>query len=199
MQATEPVRRVGPLKGWLDELLVVALVIVALVLGWALKAWVQGRTVAFSSDDGLLSLRYPADWLEEVNKDTLLTVNDVRGEGAFKPTLSIATTGMNPDFPLTPRELVVTMSVEKAEELTGYRVLSIEHGMVDGLDASKVSYAYVAEPAGALQTVPVVVEAIDWVVIYHNKAYVLTLAAEASNFEEEEEKLNSILESVDFS
>jgi len=198
MEASRSVGRAVPLKGWLDELLVIVLVIVALILGWALKSWVQGQTVSFTSDDGVVSLRYPADWLEQVNKGALLAVSDVRAEGVFKPAFSVAARELNPDFPLTPRELVVTMSVQRAEELTGYRVLSVDPATVDGIEATTVSYAYVAEPAGSLQqTLPVVVEAVDWVVIHEDKAYVFTFAAESANFAQEERTFNSILASVE--
>jgi len=198
MEATKSVRRAVPLKGWLDELLVVVLLIVALIVGWAVKGWVQGQSISFSSDDGALSLRYPADWLEQVNKDALLTVSDIQGEGTFKPMFSVATTEMNPDFPLTPNDLVVTMSLQKAEDLAAYRILDTDSGMVDGMEASKVLYAYVAEPAGGLQqSIPVVVEAVDWLVIHQGKAYVLTFAATADSFAQEEGAFNSILASVD--
>jgi hypothetical protein len=200
MQATTSVRRTVPLRGWLDEVLVVGLVILALLLGWALKDWVQSQTVPFTSDDGLLSVQYPAHWLGQVDKGALLTVSDVRGEGAFKATFSVSARGMDPGYPLTQSDLLVMLSVRRAEELTAYRVLSMDQGMVDGLEASKVEYAYVVEPAGGLQnSLPVVVEAADYVVIYEGSAYVLTFAAVAEHFAEEEGVFDSILASVEFS
>ncbi len=199
MQATKAPSRARPLKGWLDELLVVALLIVALILGWALKSRVEGRTASFASDDGVLTLSYPADWLEQVDKEALLTVSDIRAEGTFKPTFSLTVREMNPDFPMTPHDLVVTMSLQKAEELTAYRILNTDSGMVDGIEASRVSYAYVSEPVGGLQqSIPVVAEAVDWVVIREGTAYVLTFAAAAESFAQEEGTFNSILTSVDF-
>lgn len=199
MQANKAAGRTVPLKGWLDELLVIALVIVALTVGWAVKGWVEGRTLSFTSDDGALSLRYPADWLEQTSKDALLTVSDIRGRGTFKPTFALSTKEMDPDYPLTPHDLIVTMSLEKAEELTAYRILTTDSGTIGGIEASEVSYAYVAEPVGNLQqSLPVVVEAVDWVVIHQGRAYVLTFAAAAADFAQQERTFNSILTSVDF-
>ena len=199
MEATSRVHGVSPLKGWLDEFLVIALVIVALLLGWALKGWVQGQTVPFTSEAGVLSTQYPGNWLEQVDKETLISVSDVRGEGAFKTTFSVSARDMNPDFPLTQNDLLVLLSVRRAEELTAYRVLGIDQGMVDGLEASKVDYAYVVEPAGALEnSLPVVVEAADYVVIHEGMAYILTFASTADRFEEQEGVFDLILASVDF-
>jgi len=82
--------------------------------------------------------------------------------------------------------------------LAAYRILSTELGAVDGIEASKVTYAYVTEPAGSFQQgIPVVVQAVDWVVILQGKAYTLTFAAKAENFAEEG-SFHSILASVDF-
>jgi hypothetical protein len=199
METTTSVRRV-PLRGWWDELLVVALVIVALLLGWAFKGWVQGQTVTFTSDDGVVSLSYPDRWLEQVDKETLVTASDVRAEGAFKPFFSLRMREMDPGRPLTENDLLVALSLDRAEMLTAYRVLSVDQGTVGGLEASRVEYAYVAEPAGSIQaSVPVVVRAIDWVIIRESKAYILTFAAMADQFADEEGAFNSILASVDFS
>ena len=199
MVDTASVRRASALKGWLDELLVVVLVIVALLLGWALKARVVGQTVSFTSDDGNVSLRYPAGWLDQVDKETLFTVSDVRQEGAFKPTFSLSIREMNPDFPLTQNDLLVTLSVAKAEELTAYRVLSVDPATVDGQAASTMTYAYVAEAAGAPQNaIPAVVQAVDCVVSYEGEAYIFTFATLAEYFEQDEAIFRSILGSVDF-
>ena len=107
---------------------------------------------------------------------------------------------MNPDFPLTESDLLVALSLDRAENLTAYRALSVDNGVVGGLEANRVTYAYVAEPAGGPQaSVPVVVQAVDWVVIHEGKAYVLTFAAMADQFAEQEGSFGSILTSVDFS
>jgi hypothetical protein len=199
MEATTSVRRATPLKGWLDDLLVVVLVIAALAVGWTIKARVEGQTVTFSTEDGALSLRYPERWLEQVDKGTLLTVSDIRKEGAFKPEFSVTAREMNPDFPLTQSDLVVTLSIAKAEQLTAYRVLNVEEGLVGDLEASKMVYAYVVEPAGVPQNViPAVVEAVDYVVIYEGRAYVFSFAAPAEHFEEQVGSFHSILASVEF-
>lgn len=199
MEGAKSVRRATPLKRWLDELLVVILVLVALLLGWAVKGWVEGQTVAFTSDDGAISLRYPAGWLEQVDKNALLTVRDVRREGAFKPTFSLSTREMNPDFPLTHNDLLVTLSIARGDELTAFRVLSLDPGTVGGKEASTMTYAYVAEAAGGSRAaVPVVVQAADRVAIHDGRAYVFTFATLAEHFEREQETFRSMLAGVDF-
>jgi hypothetical protein len=199
MEGAKSVRRAMPLKGWLDELLVVVLVCVALLAGWVVKSWVQGQTVFFASDDGAVSLRYPARWMEQVDKNTVLTVRDVRREGAFKPTFSLSTREMDPDYPLTQNDLLVSLSIAKGDELTAFRVLSIEPGLVGGKEASTMTYAYVAETAsGPGASVPVVVEAADCVVIHQGRACIFTFATLAEHFEQEQGDFRSLLATVKF-
>ncbi len=199
MEGAKSVRRATPWKGWLDESLVVVLVFVALLAGWAVKSWVEGQTVSFTSDDGAVSLRYPARWLEQVDKNTVLTVRDVRREGAFKPTFSLSTREMNPDYPLTQNDLLVALSIAKGDELTGFRVLSVEPGMVGGKEASTMTYAYVVEAAGGPEAaVPVVVEAADCVTIHEGRAYIFTFATLEEDFEQEQENFRSLLATVEF-
>jgi hypothetical protein len=199
MEGAMSIRRATPLKGWVDELLVVSLVLVALLLGWALKGWVEGQTVYFTSEDGAVSLRYPARWLEQVDKSALLTVRDVRREGTFKPVFSLSTREMNPDFPLTQNDLLVTLSIAKGDELTAFRVLSFDRGLVGGREASTMTYAYVAEAAGQSQAnAPVVIQAADSVVIHEGKAYIFTFATLAEHFEREQGTYRSMLAAVDF-
>jgi hypothetical protein len=199
MVDTASVRKATALKGWLDELLVVVLVVMALLLGWALKGWVVGQTVTFTSDDGSMSLRYPAGWLTRLDKETILTVSDVRQEGAFKPTFSLSAREMNPDFPQTQNDLLVSLSVARAEELTAYRVLSVDPATVDGQAASTMTYVYVVEPDGSPNAIPAVVQAVDCVVTLGGKAYVFSFATLAERFERDEVIFRSILGSVDFS
>lgn len=199
MEATRSVRKAIPLKGWLDEAAVILVVFVALLLGWVVKSWVQGQTATFSSDDRVLTLQYPARWLQHTDKDTLLTVSDVRAEGWFKPRFSVTTKEMNPQYPLTASDVLVSLSVQRAQELTAYRVLTTEEGTVDGLSASGLTYAYVGEPQEGFQPgIPTVVEAVDWVVLREGKAYVFSFAAPAQDFPHLAGTLSSLLASVDF-
>jgi len=106
---------------------------------------------------------------------------------------------MNPDFPLTHNDLLVTLSIARGDELTAFRVLSLDPGTVGGKEASTMTYAYVAEAAGGSQAaVPVVVQAADSVAIHEGRAYIFTFAALAEHFEREQETFRSMLAGVDF-
>ncbi len=134
-----------------------------------------------------------------MDKNALLAVRDVRREGAFKPTFSLSTREMNPDYPLTQNDLLVALSIARGDELTAFRVLDIEPGMVEGTEASTMTYAYVTEAAGGSQAAaPVVVEAADCVVIHEGKEYIFTFATLAERFEQEQDTFRSLLASVKF-
>jgi hypothetical protein len=199
MESIRAEQKAIPLKGWLAEAMVILVVAVALLLGWVLKSWVQGQTATFSSDEGVLTLQYPARWLQHTEKDTLLTVSDVRAEGWFKPRFSVTTKDMNPEYPLTATDVLVSLSVQRAQKLTAYRILTTEEGTVDGLSASGLTYGYVSEPDQSLQLgIPVVVEAVDWVVLREGKGYVFTFSAPAKDFPHLAGTLSSLMASVDF-
>jgi hypothetical protein len=105
----------------------------------------------------------------------------------------------HPDYPLIQNDLPVMLSVRRAEELTAYRVLSMDQAMVDGLKAGKVEYTYVVEPAGGPRnSLPVVVEEAAYVVIREGRAYILTFAAMAEHFAEVEGVFDPVLATVDF-
>jgi hypothetical protein len=106
---------------------------------------------------------------------------------------------MDPDYPLTQNDLMAMLSLSRAEELTSFRVLGTDQSMVDGVEARRVEYAYVVEPAGGVQnSLPTVVEAADYVLIHEGRAYILTFASEADSFEEAKGVFGAIIASVDF-
>lgn len=177
---------------------VLAVVLLVLACGWILKTAVEGRTLSYSDIEGGLSLQHPSSWSPRAQKDTLLTLQDLRSQGAIKPTFSVSRRELPPSAPKPPQELVSPFIVERGSALLGYRVLEVSELRVDGLPAVSITYAYVAEPSGsALQaTLPVVVQAVDVLVPDEGSLLVFTLAAPAQAFEDYRRQLPAILRSV---
>lgn len=201
----------------LTEWLVIGLVILALIVGWVLKASIQGQTATFASET--LSVRYPVDWLLGKDEDTLFTVTDPDSLSTFK---TIFSTRVEPLEEVKEEEYVfkvegVDASVKPLGEVTGlnaaanrlamrrnkqlkeYNVLSARETTLMGWEALAIEYAYVDSPRAGWATapsLPVVVQAVDTVIVKDDQVYVFTYAADANIFAQEKDTLASILESV---
>jgi len=200
--AAIPVRKV---KREEPEWVVVVVVAVALLIGWLLKTSVESRTVTFSNPD--LTLSYPATWLREMGaaeEEVVLKVSDVRSGSLYRTHLTIQVTDAPPQVrqegvdPMT--SMVAAWTFQRGQELEGYRVLSTEAVEVDGIGGTRIDYAYVSDPIASpyRKALPVVVEAVDYLLPYQDKVYVVTLAADGDRFEQESSSFEAILGSVDF-
>jgi len=178
---------------------VIGLFALTLIAGIGLKGWVVGKTTAFTTKDSTLSLRYPAAWASQAIKGKLLSVRDLQSEGVFKTTFSVEATELDPAAVGPVQELVEPFTEDKGQALSGYRILEISDSEVDGLDAIRISYAYVDEPVESpfQRSVPVVVQGVDVLVIHGSRLYILTFSAPATSFSQQAETMESILDSVD--
>jgi hypothetical protein len=129
----------------------------------------------------------------------LLTVQDLRSQDPFKPTFSVEVRELDPETTRPVQEMVVPFTVERGQELTGYRVLDIAETRIDGAEAAQITYTYVDYGAEShLQSaLPVVVKAVDVLLIRQVQLYALTFAAPAATFGQQSSTLDDILDSVD--
>jgi hypothetical protein len=197
----------------LTEWLVIGLVILALVAGWALKVFIQGQTATFASE--ALSVRYPVDWLLERDEETLLTVRDPDSPSTFKTTFSVRVEPLEKpeereyifkvegvDASVKPLGQVMGLNaaiMSRNKELKEYNILSTEETTLMGQEALAIQYAYVDSPRAGWATgasLPVVVQAVDTVTIKGDQVYVFTYAADANIFAQEKDTLAAILESA---
>ena len=178
---------------------VIGLFALAMIAGIGLKGWVVGKTTTFTTKDSTLSLRYPAAWASQAIKGKLLSIRDLQSEGTFKTTFSVEATELDPAAVEPVQEFVGPFTEDKGQALNGYRTLEISDTEVDGLDAVRISYAYVDEPVASpfQRSLPVVVQGVDVLVIHGSKLYVLTFSAPATSFSQQAETMESILDSVD--
>lgn len=185
----------------LSVLLVLATVAVALLLGWALKAAVQGRTSLFS--DGVVTLAYPAAWVASQDEEGQALLRNPRALSSLfaeqvRVTHRPRPTGGPPGAsPLAEATTAWTLSL--AQELNSFRNLATEEGLtVDGQPAMQVTYAYVADPAAALGRpgIPVVVRGSDTILVVGDTMTVLTGQAAQENWAAFEPVLAKVIASV---
>jgi hypothetical protein len=201
----------------LTEWLIIGLVILALIAGWVLKVSIQGQTATFASE--ALSVRYPVDWLLGKDEEALFTVTDPDSLSTFKTTFSAHVEPLGEveekeyvfkvegvDASVKPLGQVTglnaaanRLAIRRNKELKEYNVLSTEATTLMGQEALAIEYAYVDSPRAGWATsasLPVVVQAVDTVIVRSDQVYIFTYAADANIFAQEKGTLAAILESV---
>lgn len=186
------------------EWLVFLLVAIALLAGWFLKISIEGRAETFT--DGNISLSYPATWFREpmaAAQGLALKASDLHSASLYRPAVALQLTQAAPALPDTEDRLtptVTTWTFGNSQKLSNYRVLSTEHVDIAGQKAIRIDYTYVSEPIASpyRRALPVVVEAVDYVILSQDQAYVVTLAADAHDFEQAQDQFETILNSLSF-
>ena len=177
------------------EWLVVVVVIVALLAGWGLKAVVEGGTATFSGSG--VTLEYPAGWVreDELEAGIVFRASDMRSGSSYPTNVTLAATEALPQLPveadaesamldrMTPA--LTAWSFQRGQELTAFRVLDTAPAEVGGREAAALHYAYVTEPLADpfRQALPVVIEAVDYLIPIGERTIVLTVAADGAQFQ----------------
>lgn len=173
---------------WVD-LLVIAVVLLALALGWAAKTAAEGRQVPVEIAGG--RVRYPAGWVRaDAQPPFLLRVEDRLAAG-FRTALTIER------FPLPPateRPLPAVqqlLALDRGSGWTAYRVLRVqEPASVAGQSGLRVDFAYVeTNPDPFQETLPVVMHGSDYLFAQGDQVYVFTLVAAEANYERSQRAL----------
>jgi hypothetical protein len=198
---------------WADWL-VVGVIVVALLLGWAAKSWAEGSTESFTEAETGLSLNYPAGWLAGSSEDYLFQARDPQS-GLFKTTYRIVADKLDPDRPRSLVDAVNTTSVSRARKLTAFRLLDIvpvdeegqaltsnmemEGGEPKAPRAIWARYVYVEEkPDPFRESLPVVVLGLDYTAVRGDYLYTVTLLASEASFDQAEQEFKTFLQDAGF-
>ncbi|MGQ9625658.1 MAG: hypothetical protein ACUVV0_01975 [Anaerolineae bacterium] len=189
------------------EWVVWLLVIIALAAGWVLKTNIQGQMEVFTDPQSALTVRYPATWMKESDPNSLLTVSDPHSPSAFKSTFTVQVReikkeGEQPEYEETALARQANLwTLGKGQELPFFRVLETKPGNVAGKPAMLINYSYVADPLRATArsvTLPVVVKALDALVIHEGRVYIFTFAADQTAFTAELSLMEKLMASLSF-
>jgi len=180
------------------DLGVAIVVIVALTLGWMLRAYTLNRTSVFQDNDTGLSLQFPAAWgTVDSLQDVLLKVENPATDSAYKTNLVVESRELDPQNPPTLQEFVDRRVTQKSN-LTGYHFISEQEATVAGQKARELVYAYTVQPSDQPRRVslPVVVVAREYIVTGKDRVYYLTVAAPEQEFAAASARLDTLLQTV---
>jgi len=174
---------------------VLAVVAMALLLGWFVRTAAEERSVVYDAEG--LRVRYPADWVRvDVQSPVLLQVEDLMAKG-FRTTLSLQRRPLPVQMSKPVAALQQTLSLERASAWTAYRELQVEESvLVDGRTGMHVTFAYVeTNPNPFLETLPVVMRGEDYIFPQDSQADIFTLTAAEANYERAQQALQSFVRS----
>ena len=178
---------------------VAIVVIVALLLGWMLREATLNRTIAYKDSETGFSLQFPAAWgVADSLQDVMLKVENPNTGSAYKTNLVVEARDLDPQNPPTLQEFVDRRVTQKGN-LTGYHFIREQDAAVDGQKSREIVYAYVVQPIDQPRraSLPVVVEAREFIIVGPDRVYYITVAAPQDEFEAASARLDGILNTVD--
>ena len=176
--------------------LVLALVIVALLVGWALRVSAETRTISTRVDD--LQLRYPEGWVKaDVDGAMLFEARDPWAT----PAHSLITLERRPVASGVENAmglLAQTLSIQRGQEWTAYRVLETDASAdVKGGQGTVVRFAYIdASPNPFYDVAPVLMYGEDRLFQVGDNVYIVTAAAAEDNWPKVRRALDALVDSL---
>src|SRR6266496_3480793 len=120
---------------------VAVVVLLALALGWLLRAQTEGRVKLFQDANSPFRIAYPTSWgVSDSLQDVLLKVADPQTDSTFKTNLTVESREIDPASPLDLQTLL-DRRVEQRGALTGYHFLSNTETTVAGVNSAVFEYA----------------------------------------------------------
>jgi|HigsolmetaAR202D_1030399.scaffolds.fasta_scaffold19686_2 hypothetical protein len=187
-----------PLRMLRKDLGVVLVLLLALALALLIRARVDGRSTEFQTDLAPIRLSYPATWSPASSlQDVLLKVENPYTDSTYKTTMTIESRDLDPAALPSLQELV-DRRIEQRSELVGYHLLSANPTQVDQAEANAIEYAYIIQPIDEPRraSLPVVVQAREYVIVAGDISYYITLSAPADEFDEVSATFDRIINSV---
>lgn len=174
--------------------IVIAVFVIALLLGWVVKAVAENRYVAYS--DSAIHVRYPEGWIKlKAEAPAIFQVAD-------KPT-GVRTAMAIEQRPLPPGAerplalVIQTVTMERGTNWMAYRVLETEEGVaIGGQTATHVSFAYVdTNPNPFMETTPVVMRGEDYLIPSGDQVHIFTVTAPESSYAQAQQHLKDFVRS----
>jgi hypothetical protein len=189
---------------WRSDVAVVVCLAVALVAGWFFKSNVQSQTQTIEDPLTGLRLSVPITWqADQEVPNVILAASNGQSASTFKAKLTIVSRQVDASGGLDADQIVERVVQQHETDLLGYHLLAIEPVSAGNLAANKtqmISYAYVVQPESVDRpfqaSLPVVVQAADYLIFAADRYYILTLAADSQDYDSQAPDFELILKSI---
>lgn len=180
-----------------NDLLVAGIVLFALFLAFGIRNQVLNASESVRLGENLPRIAYPAGWRVQDSDGALLHAVNAGSPSGFDTQLLVTSRALRSDETL--EDARADRGIKLATSLNGYRELGSEHMTVRGDQPALVTtYAYIADPTldmGAMG-LPVVVEAQDIMFLQDGQFVIVTLAADANDWEDEQNEFAIVTNSL---
>ncbi len=200
--SSQPALPAGVSINWRSDVAVVVCLAAALVAGWFFKGAVQGQRQTIEDPLTGLRLSVPATWQADQDvPNVILAASDGHSASTFKTKLTVVSRQIDASAGLNADQIVERVVQQHEGELLGYHLLAIEPvSEVAANPAQMISYAYVVQPESVDRpfqaSLPVVVQAADYLVFTADRYYILTFAGDSQDFDGQTQVFEQILKSV---
>lgn len=177
---------------------IMVIVVAAGMFFWGLnfRGNALNATILFEDQISGIRAQVPANWLLDTEGDYILRAENL-GEGAFNTQIQITVQTVGPSA--VPRNVVDQLNVQGPARFANYESLEISDIQIGEDNATQIVYSFIAsENNPFLETIPVVVQGIDVVVIRGSQAIIFTFRDDRSNFEENRIYFDRFLSSVEY-
>lgn len=167
------------------------------VIAINLRNSVVNATTTYNDVQSGIRAEYPQNWLIDSDGEYVFRVRDATQIG-FKTAIQVSVRPVS--LNTTTRNLLDALSLDRAQTLTGYRVLSIDsRTLADESPATQMLYTFVdVQAAPILQTVPTVVEGLDVIAIQQGQAVIVSFLADSNVFDSQIPIFDRFIESLEF-
>jgi hypothetical protein len=161
-------------------------VALALILGFILMTTTLNSSTA--ATEGGSTINYPSTWVKTTEAGADFAAADLNNGGPYAPRIALRQLDKKALLMQdgSASDAAAGWSLKRGEDLVGYRVLGVHPTKVGNKDAADVESAYLMESrlGSSTNVMPGLMHAVDTVVLgSDNKYYILTFAAESSQFD----------------
>ena len=174
-----------------------ALAAVVLFLGLAMRDSALNATVTLEDLEAGVRAQVPAGWLiDRRSGDYVFRVVDPNAL-PFKTLLQVAILPVGPDA--TPANVLHQIEINRPLSLPGYQVIARQNVTLSGGEpAIRLTYAYFeSERNPALESLPLVIEGVDLVVLRGAQAVVVSYREDRTRFNENLYRFENMLNTLE--
>jgi hypothetical protein len=190
---------------WRNDLLMIGTLIFALFLGFGIRNRALNASQSVSLGENSPTITAPARWLTKQADSGMFQVRNPQSPSSFDAEIDIVIQPLEAGDDLEKARF--NRSLQQSRDLQNYRELDVQQVEVrpqidrrrgDAVLGVLTTYAYIADPSldSGANDLPVVIEAQDLLFVYSDQLVVVSMAADANEWEAEQKSFALVRDSL---